>query len=225
MPHRIALLNPNTNKRTTQLMTAIASDISPDQPIFEGHTMLLGPSIVTDEAALDSAANQIVTIGENLARHGIAGLLISGFGDPGLPELRQRVTIPVTGIAEAGMQKAAQMGRRFSVITTTPALQTSIEQTAQRYGHGCELASVRITDGEPEQTMKDPQNMAHLLLEVARQCIQQDGAQALLIGGGPLAIAARTIGQAIDIPIIEPVSEGAKLAVKRHNSRNTGAAF
>lgn len=225
MPPKIALLNPNTNKRTTDFMTGIANSIYPHQPSFEGHTMLLGPSIVTDEPALASAANQIVTIGENLARHGVGGILISGFGDPGLAELRQLVGIPVTGIAEAGMRAAAADGRRFSIITTTPALHSSIERTAAHYGYGSELASIRITDGEPMQTMSDPNNMTQLLLEVARNCIQRDGAQALLIGGGPLAIAAKTIEQAIDVPIIEPVTEGAKLAIERYNSRNTGAAF
>ncbi|MEH6728374.1 MAG: aspartate/glutamate racemase family protein [Hyphomicrobiales bacterium] len=225
MPRELALLNPNTNKRTTDFMTAIANSISPHQPAFEGHTMLLGPSIVTNEPALASAANQIVTIGENLARHGIRGILISGFGDPGLTELRQRVSIPVTGIAEAGMRKAGKNGRRFSIITTTPALHNSIEQTAARYGHANNLVSIRITDGEPTQTMSDPQNLTRLLLDASHRCIQSDGAQALLIGGGPLAIAAKAIEQAIEVPIIEPVTEGAKLAIERYNSRNTGAAF
>lgn len=225
MPPEIALLNPNTNQRTTDFMTAIANSVSPDQPEFEGHTMLLGPSVVTDETALASAARQIITIGENLARHGVSGILISGFGDPGLTELRQRLTIPVTGIAEAGMRKAAEDGRRFSIITTTPSLHDSIDRTAANYGYADNLASIRITDGEPMQTMSDPHNMTKLLLDVAHHCIQYDGAQALLIGGGPLAIAAKTIEQAIEVPIIEPVSEGARLAIERYNSRSTGAAF
>jgi Asp/Glu/hydantoin racemase len=50
--------------------------------------MVLGPAIVTDETALAAAARQIETIGRSLARDGVDGILIAGFGDPGLQALR-----------------------------------------------------------------------------------------------------------------------------------------
>lgn len=73
--------------------------------------MTLGPMIIADDRALAAAAHQIEIVGRSLARDGVEGILISGFGDPGLCELRDRLDIAVVGIAEAGMAEAARYGR------------------------------------------------------------------------------------------------------------------
>ena len=99
----------NTSRATTGLMVGIARSVVPEGTVVEGHTMLLGPQIVTDEAALD--------------------------------------------------------------------------------------------------------RMLPALLDVARLCQTEDRAEALLIDGGPLAIAATAIATEMDLPIIEPVKEVARLAV------------
>lgn len=210
---RLAVLNPNTSVATTAHMAGIVRALAPDGVIVEGHTMLLGPPIVTDEAALAAAARQIETVGRALARDGISALLIAGFGDPGLENLRDAVPVPVTGIAEAGMAEAAARGR-FSIITTTPDLERSIRALVARYGHAAALASLRITPGGAAQVMADPERLKAALVALARQCAA-DGAASVLIGGGPLAQAARAVADAIDLPVIEPVAAGARLALTR----------
>jgi allantoin racemase len=213
MMRRLALLNPNTNASTTAHMLGIAQGLVPEDTRAEGHTMLLGPSIVTDEAALAAAARQIETVGLSLARDGVDGILIAGFGDPGLAVLRRTLSIPVTGIAEAGMAEAAALGQ-FSIITTTPHLEQAILALVDRYGHSDRLASLRITPGVAEQVMSDPEALKRSLVALARDCVA-DGAVSVLIGGGPLARAARAVSDAIDLKVIEPVAAGARLALRR----------
>jgi Asp/Glu/hydantoin racemase len=213
MVRRLALLNPNTNAATTAHMQGIAQALAPAAVVVEGHTMVLGPAIVTDEAALAAAARQIETVGKSLARDGVDGILIAGFGDPGLQALRASLTIPVTGIAEAGITAAAALGR-FSIITTTPHLQRSILALVDLYGFRAELASLRITPGVAEQVMADPEGLKQALVALARSCIL-DGASSVLIGGGPLARAARAVSDAIDLTVVEPVAAGARLALVR----------
>ncbi len=210
---RLAVLNPNTRVATTAHMTGIVRALAPSGVTVEGHTMLLGPAIVTDEAALAAAARQIETVGRALVTDGVSALLIAGFGDPGLAALRDAVPVPVTGIAEAGMAEAAVRGR-FSIITTTPDLERSIRALVARYGHSEVLASLRITPGAAMQVMADPEVMKAALVALARQCAA-DGAASVLIGGGPLARAARAVSDAIDLPVIEPVAAGARLALAR----------
>lgn len=204
---RIALLNPNTNTATTALMTGIAQALCPPNVEVQGHTMMLGPSIITNEAALEAAGKQVVTVGVGLARAGVDALIVSAFGDPGLLELRDRVDIPVTGIAEAGMAEAARDGRRFSIITTTPDLEASIRSKVALYGHDDHLASLRISEGDAFAVMSDEARMSAALIAIARKC-EADGAEALLLGGGPLARAATAVADAIPLPIVEPVSAG-----------------
>ena len=171
--------------------------------------------LVADEQALLTAGRQIVTIGENLAVHGVSGLLIAGFGDPGLAELKSRVDIPVTGIAEAGIAEAAKQSRRFSIITTTPDLCDAIHRKVDESQASHLLASVRIETGDLDAIMGDIDRMSTALLKLATQCIEEDGAEAILIGGGPLAPAAHHIAHQISVPIVEPVRAGAMLALNR----------
>lgn len=167
-PYRIALLNPNTNTATTELMAGIVQDQCPEGVEVQGHTMVLGPRIITNDAALKAAAKQVVTVGVGLASSGVDALIVSAFGDPGLRELRDRVAIPVVGIAEAGMAEAATGGRRFSIITTTPALKASILSTVRSYGHDAFLASLRISDGDAVEIMSDEARMRAALISIAR---------------------------------------------------------
>jgi allantoin racemase len=166
---------------------------------------------------LAAAARQIETVGKSLARDGVDGILIAGFGDPGLQALRETLSIPVTGIAEAGMTAAAALGR-FSIITTTPDLQRSILALVDRYGFRSELASLRITPGVAEQVMADPETLKQALVSLARACML-DGSVSVLIGGGPLARAARAVSDAIDLTVVEPVAAGARLALQRMDAR------
>lgn len=212
-PYRIGLLNPNTNTATTDLMTSIAQNLCPQGVEVQGHTMMLGPSIITNEEALEAAAKQVVTVGVGVASDGVDALIVSAFGDPGLKALRNRVNIPVIGIAEAGMAEAAAGRRKFSIITTTPDLKDSILQTVARYGHHDDLASLRISDGDASQVMSDARRMSAALVAIAHKC-EADGAQALLLGGGPLARAALAVAKAIPLPIVEPVSAGIRQALK-----------
>lgn len=213
MTLRLAVLNPNTNAATTAHMVGIVRALVPSGVSVEGHSMPLGPAILTDETSLTAAARQIETVGRTLASDGVAAILIAGFGDPGLAALRSALSIPITGIAEAGMAEAAARGQ-FSIITTTPDLRRSILSLVETYGHKASLASLRITPGIAEQVMADPDGLQRALIAIARDCAA-DGAASVLIGGGPLARAARAVSNGIDLPVIEPVAAGARLALCR----------
>lgn len=214
-PIRLALLNPNTNLAATELMLKIAQGVAPDNVTIEPITMQHGPSFIADEEALNNASKLIIQAGIIAEKNGVDAILVAGFGDPGLVELRDLVDIPVTGIAEAGMACAAEGGRNFSVITTTPSLKKSIEGTARRYGYTNLLKAVHITSGDTETVMGDKTLMAEALLQIARRSAENDNVQVILIGGGPLASSANKISKESPVQIIEPVCEGTKLSISR----------
>jgi Asp/Glu/hydantoin racemase len=212
---RIALLNPNTNVDITRMMLDIARQAVPAGAVLEGRTAPTGRRLISDEAGLEEAAQVVAACGVVLEAEGFDAIIISGFGDPGLRALRARVSVPVTGIAEAGITEASAGGRRYSIVTTTPALYASLLQTATAYGYGASLASIRITDGDMQANMRDAQTMAAALLHSCRQAIDVDGAEAIVLGGGPLASAAQIIAPQLDVPVIEPVSAAVRLAWSR----------
>lgn len=201
----VLLINPNGNTRTTRAMARLVRLTCPGLAL-QAISTPGGPDVITTPDALDAA-------GRAVARRAIpdntAGVIVAAFGDPGRTALQLRLRCPVLGIAEAGMTAAAAGGRRFSVATTTPDLIPQIEHCARLYGVGDALVSIRVTDGPPQAVMSDP----HRLLREMRAAIlacASDGAEAVIIGGGPLAKVARQLAAESPVALIEPVPEAAR---------------
>jgi allantoin racemase len=244
---RLLLVNPNTNAVTTAAMVAIAQQTAPPGIRIEGCTVACGPAMIVEPRALAAAAQAVLRALEEASGplgfpcvpggqpdgpspgHGgtlglpgtdaCLGVLIAAFGDPGLDEARARLGIPVTGIGEAGMAEAARGGRAFAVVTTTPELVDAIQAQARARGYAGAFLGTRLTPGDPQPLMADPPRLLDALETACRLAIERDGAQAVLIGGGPLAQAARALRQRLrDAPtvdIVEPIPAAVRLALQR----------
>lgn len=214
-PYRIALINPNTNAQATRQMVDIARQSLPPDAQLSGLTVPVGPGLISDQPALDESRNIVLAFGCEVATQGFDALIIAGFGDPGLYDLRAKIGLPVTGLAEAGIREAAEGGRRFSIVTVTPQLHASLLDSAERYGHSRQLASIRYTEGDLRDVMADPTRLTQALMDACRLAMTVDGAQAIVIGGGPLASCRDAIAQQLPIPIIDPVGAATRLTCLR----------
>jgi len=218
---RLLLINPNTDAATTARMAEIARGAIAGVTI-ETATARSGARLITNPAQLAAAALAVDALLDDAALDGIDGVIIAAFGDPGLAELRRRLSIPVTGIAEAAMAKAAEGDRRFSVATTTPELADGIRAAADAYGHRKLLISIRATIEDPAALMADERRLVEALAAACDSALRVDGAQAVVIGGGPLAQAARVLRDRFAEPIIEPLPAAVGLALLRAQSRPLG---
>jgi len=217
---RVALLNPNTTEATTAAMCAIARAAAPTGLQIEAISAPFGVPLIMDPAALAEAADAVASLAAQLAD--FDGVIVAAFGDPGRARLQKRLHIPVVGIGEASMAHAARIADRFSVVTTTPALRDSIIALAESYGHGTSLVSVRTTGldgcGGPQTTldlMADPAATEEALHELVCAAISSDGAGAVIIGGGPLANAARALAARVDCPLVQPIPAAVALISQR----------
>ncbi|MGA1316341.1 MAG: aspartate/glutamate racemase family protein, partial [Rubrivivax sp.] len=219
MVNRLFLVNPNTQAATTAAMVDIASDVAPPGIEVVGLTVKAGPPVIVEPVALAAAAQAVLEAVEGIDTGRSLGVLIAAFGDPGLAQTRRRLRVPVTGIGEAGMAEAGQRGRPFAVVTTTPDLVESIHAQARTYGHDSAFLGVRLTPGDPLSLMADPARLLDALEEACRVATERDGAQAILIGGGPLAQAARALRERLRAPhtveIVEPIPAAVRLALAR----------
>jgi allantoin racemase len=201
---RLVLVNPNTNVAATSLMVAIARQHLRAGFALEGVTATSGAALITDADQLRVAANAVVAIGPTLAGRS-DGVIVSAFGDPGVETLRRHLLVPVAGIGESALREAAAGGRRYSIVTTTPALVGSISAHAARLGLDRHLVSIRTTEGALEMLMADPALLAAALERAAIAAIDEDGAEAIIVGGGPLAAAAKMLRERLAIGVIEPI--------------------
>lgn len=218
----LLLINPNTSLPTTLLMLHSARAALPPCYAVLTATASRGAAMITTEAELAAAEDEVLAMGKARAAH-VAAIVIGAFGNPGLQALRQRVAVPVVGIGEAAMLEAAAGGRRFGIASTTPALQGAIERAVQQLGLAPQFAGVRLTPGDPLALAGDPRQQQERLAEAVQACIEQDGADAVIIGGGPLAQAAEALGQHFELPIISPVAAGMRLALARLEAASTPA--
>ena len=212
---RLVLINPNTNAVTTTLMVGIARESAPPDVRIDGLTVRQGVPLITNPDMLRKAAWSVTDTLAGADLRGADGVIVAAFGDPGLMQVRATCPCPVTGIAEAGMAEAAAGGRRFAVVTTTPELAGSIATAAATYGHAPFFAGVVLTEGDPVRVMADPDRLTEALHAACRRAIDDHGADAIVIGGGPLARAARTLAALLSCPVIEPVPAAVRLAIRR----------
>lgn len=222
---RIVLVNPNTSQATTDRMVEIARRTAGAGAEIKGLTVGSGADLITDEAALATAGEAVAAMIGALTSGEPDGVLISAFGDPGLEAVRSACSCPVVGIAEASMIEAGRGGRRFAVATTTPDLVDLIHKRAELYGFGAQFTSVRTTPGDPAALMSRTDDLVSALAEAVREAVELDGAEAVIIGGGPLGGAACDLSRMLDVPVIEPIPAGIRVLLARHDAGAAAVAL
>src|SRR4051794_32947280 len=212
--HRILLINPNSSAETTAMMVAIAASCCGGRAEVVGATATRAPTMITDGAALAASAAEVVEIAR-AQLDACDGIVVAAFGDPGAAEIRSFGSRPVVGIGEAAMRAAAHGGRRFGIATVTPALVASIAGLADRLGLSAQFTGTRLTQGDPVVLAADQDRLVAALTEATRACIDADGAQAVIIGGGPPAPAADRLQPQFAVPIIKPIEAAVTQLLRR----------
>ena len=171
--------------------------------------------MITDEAGLKIAEQEVLRLGLGFAQgdDSQAGraIIVAAFGNPGLELLRAALPerVAAFGIGEAAMLQAArdEQGRPrcFGIATTTPGLEASIAASVEALGLTPWFCGTRIAQGEPLVLAADPALQCERLGDAVAQCVQRDGAQAVVIGGGPLSEAALWLAPRFEVPVLSPV--------------------
>ena len=210
---RILLINPNSLEATTAMMVAIATSVTVDGFEIVGATATRAPSMIVTPEALDTAAPEVEEIA--LAhRSSCDGIIVAAFGDPGLAGIKSTLKLPAVGIGEAAMLEAAEGGRRFGVATTTPLLKAKIDALSVALGLRSHYSGTRFADGDPQELMRDPARLRAALAGAVEACIAQDGAEAVIIGGGPLGEAARELQPMFTVPVIAPIPSAVRRIIR-----------
>jgi len=202
-PH-ILLVNPNSSEATTRMMRAIAERAAGAGIAVVGATATRSPAMIVTAGELAASAAEVVEIG---SAHDAAcvGIIVGAFGDPGAEELRSRVAVPVTGLCEASMLAASRGRRRFGVATTTPDLVDAIADHAHRLGLAGLYAGARCPVEDPASLTNDQSALVEVLARKVEECIDLDGARAVIIGGGPLGEAAESLRERFAFPVLSPI--------------------
>ncbi|MFE5339293.1 aspartate/glutamate racemase family protein [Isoptericola sp. NPDC056578] len=205
----VLLVNPNSNASTTALMVDVArTTLDPVGLEVRGVTAASGPAMIVGATDLERSAGEVL----DAARRGLAddegrvvAIVVAAFGDPGREALAAAVDVPVVGIGQSSLMAAAAGGRRFGMATTTPGLVGSLEAMVRRHDVAAGFAGIRLTRTGPTALAERPELQDLELEQAARACFEEDGAEAVIIAGGPLSGAARRIAASGIGTVVEPV--------------------
>ena len=206
---KLLVINPNTSEDVSRLIHDEASRAAGVGTELIMRTAPFGVQYIetrVESLFAGSAVAQVIAE----EHQEVDGVVVAAFGDPGMPALKEFVNIPVVGITEAALYTAALQGSRFSIVAISHRITAWYRECVDRNGLVSRLASIR--------SLKDPLNdigsvqedFEAQLLQLARQVVDEDGADVVILAGAPLAGLARKVGDQIPVPVVDGISAGVK---------------
>ncbi|AOJ63015.1 Asp/Glu racemase [Burkholderia ubonensis] len=209
---KIKLINPNTTRRMTDAMGRCAREVAGAGTAVVAVSPPLGPPSIEghyDEALATPGLLAEIAQGE---RDGFDAYVIACFGDPGLYAARELARGPVIGIAEAAMHAASVLAPGFSVVTTLARTCGMAWYLAERYGMKRFCRNVRATDVAVLELDRPGSAARRIIVDECRRALDEDGADAIVLGCAGMAEFAHEIEQQIGAPVVEGVTAAVKWA-------------
>ncbi len=206
---RILLLNPNTSQGLTDRMALVAQDIAAAGTEIVTATAPRGvPYIATRAEAVIGGAVALEMLAET--HQNVDAAVIAAFGDPGLGGARELFSIPVVGLAEAGMLTACMLGRSFAIVTFAQALEPWYRECVEWHGLASRCAGIRSLGGGFRSIQDVQEEKEALLVDLAGRAVREDGADVVVLAGAPLAGLAGKVRERIPVPVVDCVAAAVK---------------
>ena len=218
--YKIALINPNSSVSTSEMMAGLAEACLPDGFTLQVITAEKTPEMLVSAQDITLANLEVERLGMDVAKS-VDAIVVGAFGDPALSQLREVISVPTIGIGEASLLTASQGQRPFAVVTVTPGLKDSISGYIDRLELAHLCRGVFITEDAASQLMDDVQRLEQQLYQASLLAIDR-GAEAIVIGGGPLAPVAERLKDRLPVPVISPLIAGICSAVEQVSKKPKG---
>ena len=208
---KLLLLNPNTTAAVTGLLSNAAGAVANADTQIAAVTASRGvPYIATRAEAQIGGAIVLEMLAEQQA--GFDAAIIAAFGDPGLLGARELFALPVVGMAEAAMLTACMLGRKFAIVTFAGALGPWYQECVDLHGMGARCAGIRMLEGAFRSISNVQEEKSDLLVSLAHEAIERDGADVVILAGAPLAGLAAKVADRIPVPLVDPIQASVKMA-------------
>lgn len=210
---RIANLLPVGHAEGFAPSAAVARDDISVEPVMMQLPAL--PATAAELLLVDAAA---VEAAIRAASAGYDALVINSVLDYGLRAVRAAVPIPAVGPGQASMLLACELGHRFSIVSIfSPALREIHAAQLREYQLTDRCASMRFVISDAEMaTFAEPdsfyarararrQDMIDRIGEQVQAAVEQDGADAIVLGCTCMAPVAGDLAALTDACVINPL--------------------
>ncbi len=139
-------------------------------------------------------------------------VIIACFSDPGIVAMKEISDILVVGIQEASLHAASMLGNRFTILTPIKKRIPSKYNDVWRNKLSNNLASVRELGMTVTETDEKPDLAQKRIMEVAKQAVEEDGAEVIILGCAGMTGYAEKVAKKLNIVVIDPTIVAFKYA-------------
>ncbi len=198
---KILVINPNSNPAVTEGLRECLTPLAiPERVEIECVTLAEGPFGIESQFDSDSVVAPVRNM--VVDRNDADAYVIACYSDPGLSTCRESTNKPVYGIQESGLFAALQRGERVGVVALSKNSIIRHQRYIRTLGLESRVAAERplnLSVAESEEASAYPRIEA-----IARELIEQDTADTLLVGCAGLARHCKALESAVGVPVTEP---------------------
>ena len=207
---RTLFVNPNITPEITADMAAEARRAASPHNEIVPVTGSFGALYIANRIEAALAAHAVLDL---LAEHaqGHDAVVVSAFGDPGVWAAKEMLDIPVIGVSEAAFHVARMLGRRYAIVCMTPRLRTWYVECAHEHGLADGLVAARYLPTPVDDVTRAAQDLSDAVLDQCRAAVEEDEAEVVIIGGGPLAGLAHRLAPHVSVPLVDGIACAVRL--------------
>lgn len=149
----------------------------------------------------------IVRISHDSAKSGFDAVIIGCFYDPALIEAREvcQNTI-IMGPCLASLQTVAHLANKASILVGRRKWLGRMETRVREYGYEHLVSSFRWSDRHVPDLTKDADSSYLAYLELAKSAVEEDGAEAIILGCTMNFEMQQRIQDKLGLPVVEPIA-------------------
>ncbi len=173
------------------------------------------PKNYVSQSDLVLADMGMLDAGQRAEERGFDAVCIDTMSDSGVAALRSELDIPVFGPGRASVLMALLLGDRFSIVTMWPHWKHLYVKTLKDLRLADHCASIRSIDIAPDNQALlggKEEEVFPLLEDAANKCIEEDGAEVILLGSTTMHQAHGYLSERLSVPVINPGPLTYKLA-------------
>jgi len=158
-------------------------------------------------------AADVIRVVRHAAQNDFDAMVVGCFYDPHLEDAREISgdTI-VVAPCQASLQIAANLCNKFSVIIGQEKWRQQMAERVYAYGYGSRLASMRSIDMPVCDLQKDCGLTASRIIEAGRKAVEEDQAEALILGCTCTFGLHEEVQRELGVPVIDPIIAAFKMA-------------
>ncbi|AZS78620.1 hydrogenase expression protein HupH [Achromobacter spanius] len=204
-PYRLLVVNGNTTSSLTDRLAAQAQSFLGGAAHIHAVTAVFGPAYIASRVEAAVAAHAVLETVEREVAQADApfdACLLACFGEPGIGAVRECLTVPVVGMAEASIMAAMQRGDRYAIVTVGQRWPGMLREQIRQLGLDARCAAIIALPGNAlDYVSQTPESAAQVSLALDAAVTQ--GADVIIVAGAALAGYLPVLTRRPAVPVID----------------------